>query len=68
MGNLVFQAELQEQIATQNTEIENLHAEIRSLRQEVENVTIQCEAEREKAEVLQDKVSKESRKHGSDER
>ena len=29
---------------------------------------MQCEAEREKAEVLQEKVSKDSRKHGSDER
>ena len=66
--HLCFQAELREQIATQNTEIENLQTEIRSLRQEVENVTMQCVAEREKAEVLQEQVSKDSRKHGSDER
>ena len=65
---ICFQAELRQQIATQNTEIDNLQTEIRSLRQEVENVTMQCEAEKEKAEVLQEQVSKDSRKHRSDER
>ena len=66
---LMFQVELQEHIATQDSEIEKLHSEIRSLRQEVENVTKLCEAEREKAEVLQEQVAaKGSRKHAEGER
>ena len=53
---LLFQVELQNQIAEQNGEIESLTREVASLREDVSNLTLEASRERERSRLLEDEL------------